>query len=175
MRPARGSVEGVSDADPPALSADERRHLEHAVALARSARERGDHPFGAVIVTPGGTAVTGTNTVVTAGDPTGHAELNAVRAAAAQLEPVELAAATLYASTEPCTMCAGALYWSGIGRVVYALAEDELIGMDRDQDGVPPLALPVREVFARGGRAIDVIGPVDVRGADDVHAGHWDA
>jgi tRNA(Arg) A34 adenosine deaminase TadA len=148
-------------------------HLEHAVRLARSARERGDHPFGAVVVTPAGTVVEGMNSVLTAGDPTGHAETNLVRAAAAALESVELAASTLYASTEPCPMCAGAIYWSGIGRVVYALGEDDLIEMVREQEGVPTIALSCREVFARGGRAIEVVGPVEVDGAREVHTGFW--
>jgi tRNA(Arg) A34 adenosine deaminase TadA len=150
-------------------------HLRAAVALARAARERGDHPFGCVVVTPAGTVVAGLNSVLTASDPTGHAETNAVRAAAATLDPVELAASTLYTSTEPCAMCAGAIYWSGIPRVVYALGEDALIGMVREQEGVPTMALPCREVFARGGRAIDVTGPVEVEGAREVHAGFWDA
>jgi tRNA(Arg) A34 adenosine deaminase TadA len=149
-------------------------HLAHAVRLARSARERGDHPFGAIVVTPGGAVVEGMNSVLTERDPTGHAETNLVRAAAAVLESVELAASTLYTSTEPCAMCAGAIYWSGIGRVVYALSEDDLIEMVREQEGVPTMALPCREVFARGGRAIEVVGPVEVEGAREVHAGFRD-
>jgi tRNA(Arg) A34 adenosine deaminase TadA len=148
-------------------------HLARTVALARTARGRGDHPFGAIVVTPAGTVVEGLNSVVTDGDPTGHAELNAVRAAAASLDPVELAASTLYASTEPCPMCAGAIYWSGIGRLVYAMSEDDLIALVREQETVPTLALGCREVFARGGRAIDVLGPVAVAGANDVHDDFW--
>jgi tRNA(Arg) A34 adenosine deaminase TadA len=72
-------------------------------------------------------------------------------------------------------MCAGAIYWSGIGRVVYALSEDVLIEMVREQEGVPTMAMPCREVFARGGRAIEVVGPVDVDGARAVHEGFWDS
>lgn len=156
------------------LDPTEVAHLDHAIALARAARERGDHPFGSVVVTPGGTMIDGLNSVLTGNDPTGHAETNAVRAAAAALEPIELAASTLYTSTEPCAMCAGAIYWSGIGRVVYALGEDALIEMVREQEGVPTMAMPCREVFARGGRAVEVVGPVEVDGAEEVHAGFWD-
>jgi tRNA(Arg) A34 adenosine deaminase TadA len=157
------------------LTPDDRRHLELALVLAGSARARGDHPFGSVVATPGGTVVEGMNSVITASDPTGHAETNVVRAAAQVLEPVELAASTLYTSTEPCAMCAGAIYWSGIGRVVYALSEDVLIEMVREQEGVPTMAMPCREVFARGGRAIEVVGPVDMDGARAVHEGFWDS
>jgi tRNA(Arg) A34 adenosine deaminase TadA len=153
---------------------DDLIHLAHAVRLAQAARDRGDHPFGAIVVTPGGVVVEGMNSVLTGSDPTGHAETNLVRAAGAALEGVELAASTLYTSTEPCAMCAGAIYWSGIGRVVYALGEDDLIEMVREQEGVPTMALPCREVFARGGRAIEVVGPVEVAGAREVHAGFWD-
>ncbi|MFG6475559.1 nucleoside deaminase [Microbacterium sp. P06] len=148
-------------------------HLAHALRLARAARDRGDHPFGAIVVTPGGAIVEGMNSVLTEGDPTGHAETNLVRAAGRALESVELAASTLFTSTEPCAMCAGAIYWSGIGRVVYALGEDDLIEMVREQEGVPTMALPCREVFARGGRAIEVVGPVEVDGSREVHAGFW--
>ncbi|MFG6444452.1 nucleoside deaminase [Microbacterium sp. P07] len=148
-------------------------HLAHALRLAQAARDRGDHPFGAIVVTPGGAIVEGMNSVLTEGDPTGHAETNLVRAAGRALESVELAASTLFTSTEPCAMCAGAIYWSGIGRVVYALGEDDLIEMVREQEGVPTMALPCREVFARGGRAIEVVGPVEVDGSREVHAGFW--
>lgn len=149
-------------------------HLAHALRLAQAARDRGDHPFGAIVVTPAGTIVEGMNSVLTQRDPTGHAETNLVRAAGHALESVELAASTLFTSTEPCAMCAGAIYWSGIGRVVYAIGEDELIEMVREQEGVPTMAMPCREVFARGGRAIEVVGPVEVEGAREVHAGFWD-
>lgn len=154
---------------------DERTHLLHAIDLAREARERGDHPFGAIVVAADGTTVEGLNSVVTAGDPTGHAETNLVRRAAEALTARELRAATLYTSTEPCAMCAGAIYWSGIGRVVYALGEDELIRMVDAQEGIPTLALPCREVFARGGRPIEVIGPVHLPEAVAVHEGFWTA
>ncbi|KAA9106400.1 nucleoside deaminase [Microbacterium rhizomatis] len=155
------------------LPPDERAHLLRAIALAGAARERGDHPFGAIVVTAAGTIVEGLNSVVTGADPTGHAETNLVRIAAAALPAAELTASTLYTSTEPCAMCAGAIYWSGISRVVYALGEDELIRIVDAQEGIPTLALPCREVFARGGRPIDVVGPVALPEAAAVHAGFW--
>lgn len=147
-------------------------NLRRAIGLAAQARERGDHPFGAIVVS-GTHVVEGMNTVVTQHDPTGHAETNVVRLAAAALTPEELAAATLYTSTEPCAMCAGAIYWSGIGRVVYALGEDELIRIVDAQEGIPTLALPCREVFARGGRPIEVVGPIALPEAAAVHEGFW--
>lgn len=159
--------------DPTVVTEADLAWLDRCVALATDARARTDHPFGSLIVTADGRAVEGLNTVVTTGDPTGHAETNAVRAAAAVLTPGELAASTLYTSTEPCAMCAGAIYWSGISRVVYALSEQGLRDLVAAQEGVPTMELPCREVFARGGRTVWVAGPVDLAAATTVHDGFW--
>jgi tRNA(Arg) A34 adenosine deaminase TadA len=159
--------------DPTVVTEADLAWLDRCVALATDARARTDHPFGSLIVTADGRAVEGLNTVVTTGDPTGHAETNAVRAAAAVLTPEELAASTLYTSTEPCAMCAGAIYWSGISRVVYALSEQGLRDIVAAQEGVPTMELPCREVFARGGRTVWVAGPVDLAAAATVHDGFW--
>jgi tRNA(Arg) A34 adenosine deaminase TadA len=155
------------------MTADEESRLERAVALAWDARNRGDHPFGALLVTPEGEVLEALNSVVTAADPTGHAETNLVRLAA-RLDRAVLAGSTLYTSTEPCAMCSGAIYWSGIGRVVFALSEADLAGLVAEEDGIPPLRLPSREVFARGGREIQVSGPAALPSATAVHEGFWD-
>jgi len=84
-----------------------------------------------------------------------------------------LRSCTLYTSAEPCAMCAGAIYWSGIGRVVYALSESALRGITGDDPENPTLDLPCREVFARGQRSVTVVGPEDVPGAAEVHEGFW--
>ena len=113
------------------------------------------------------------NTVVTGHDVTGHAELNLVRAASMQLEPEAVRKSTLYTSTEPCAMCSSAIYWSGIGRVVYALDSEQLIGIVDDVSGSSTLALSCREVFARGGRHVEVSGPNLTDQAAAVHDGFW--
>jgi tRNA(Arg) A34 adenosine deaminase TadA len=143
------------------------------IVLAARARENGNHPFGSIVVAPDGRVIEGLNTVVTQTDPTGHAETNVVRLAARILNPAELRASTLFTSTEPCAMCAGAIYWAGIPRVVYALGEDALRATVPAQDGEPTMALPCREVFARGGRTVDVAGPALEDEAAAVHAGFW--
>ena len=147
-------------------------HLVRAIELAGSARAHGNHPFGAVLVAGDGTVVEAENTVVTANDPTGHAETNLVRLSAAALTPEQLISSTLYTSTEPCAMCSAAIFWAGIGCVVYALSEEALIAMLPAGSG-DALALPCREVFARGARPTEVIGPVDLPGATTVHDGFW--
>ncbi|MGC0416118.1 nucleoside deaminase [Embleya sp. AB8] len=149
--------------------------LRTAVALARSARAAGNHPFGAVLAGPDGTVLlTAENTVTTERDVTGHAETNLVRRATAQYDAEFLRTCSLYTSTEPCAMCAGAIYWSNLGRVVYAVGEDELRAMTGANEENPTLALPCREVFRAGQRDLTVIGPVALPEAREVHEGFWD-
>ena len=108
-----------------------------------------------------------------AADCTGLAETNLVRLASTRFSAELLATCTLYTSTEPCAMCAGAIYWSGIVRVVYALSEAGLRDVVAAQEGVPTMELPCREVFARGGRPVAVAGPAELPEATDVHVGYW--
>jgi tRNA(Arg) A34 adenosine deaminase TadA len=154
------------------ITAVDAAYLERAIALAWVARNRGDHPFGSLLVTPEGTVLEAENTVVTESDPTGHAETNLVRLSG-RLSAAVLAGSTLYTSTEPCAMCAGAIYWSGVGRVVFALSGADLAAMVDEEDGVPPLRLSCREVFARGGRSVVVDGPAAMASAQEVHDGFW--
>jgi tRNA(Arg) A34 adenosine deaminase TadA len=147
-------------------------HLRRAIDLAGIARARGDHPFGALVVAADGMLLIEAGNTVSLDGPTGHAESNAVRAMA-RIDDTVLRGATLYTSTEPCAMCAGAIYWCGIGRVVYALGEDALRSMTGDDPANPTLALPCREVFARGQRPTIVEGPALEDAARAVHRGFW--
>jgi len=148
--------------------------LAAAVARARKSRDDGNHPFGAVLAGPdGGILLDSGNTVPAEGDCTGHAETNLARAASRAYHRDFLRTCTLYSSAEPCAMCAGAIYWSGIGRLVYALSEADLRGLTGDDPENPTLDLPCREVFARGQRLVAVEGPVEVPGAVAVHEGFW--
>lgn len=99
--------------------ADE-QHLQRAVALATASGSEGGGPFGAVVVTADGRAFDGANRVTAANDPTAHAEVEAIRAAATGLGTHDLGGSTLYTSCEPCPMCLGAALWARIDRVVFA-------------------------------------------------------
>jgi tRNA(Arg) A34 adenosine deaminase TadA len=149
-------------------------HLRSAISVAWQAREHGNHPFGAVLVdSDNHLLLEAENTVVTTRDCTGHAETSLARLATQRFSPEQLAHCTLYSSTEPCAMCAGAIHWSQIGRVVYALSETDLyaiVGQSPEH-----LVLPCREVFARSQRPIVVIGPVSAleREARAVHENFW--
>jgi tRNA(Arg) A34 adenosine deaminase TadA len=156
------------------LTETELGYLRQAIALARSAREHGNHPFGALLVDAHGRVLAeAENTVITESDCTGHAETNLVRLASARFDRETLAGSTLYTSTEPCAMCAGAIHWSGVGRVVFGLSEEnlyELTGVDPSNE---TLRLPCREVFARSRRPIEVIGPLLQEQSEAVHHGFW--
>ncbi|MDF6102866.1 nucleoside deaminase [Gordonia hongkongensis] len=148
-------------------------HLRQAIDLAARARTRGDHPFGSLLVAPDGSVVAeAMNSVDTSGDPTGHAETNVVRAVG-HLDLDTRAELTLYTSTEPCAMCAGAIYWAGVGTVVYALGEDDLREMTGDDPANPTLAMPCRRIFEAGSRPIVVRGPFAIDAAHEVHDGFW--
>lgn len=96
-------------------------HLRRALDLARDvAPDSGDLPFGAVVVLDGQVLGESGNHVGTHTDPTAHAEILALRAAARALGRPELPGAVLYSSAEPCPMCLAACYWARIDRVVYA-------------------------------------------------------
>jgi tRNA(Arg) A34 adenosine deaminase TadA len=130
------------------------RYLREAIHLAELAAQHGNHPFGALLVCDGKVILAAENTVATDHDCTRHAELNLVSQACRQFDAATLASCTLYTSTEPCPMCSGAIYWSGITRVVYACSAERLaLVMKR-----VPLA-SCREIMTRGKEA-EIIGPL---------------
>lgn len=149
--------------------------LRQSIELAEEAKARGRHPFAALVADRDGKIVAsaGNNSMPPEGDPTQHAELAAAAQAARLLGPQELAECTLYTSAEPCCMCAGAIYWTGIGRVVYALSEHALLALTGDHPENPTFSLPCREVFARGQRQIPVLGPMLEHEAAQAHVGFW--
>jgi len=149
--------------------------LRRAIELAREARSDGRHPFGALIVNEFGETVAAAlnNAVRPNGDPTQHAETLACADAAKRLSEAELAKCTLYTSTEPCAMCAGAIYWIGLGRVVFGLSETGLMRYTGSHEENPTLDLPCREVFAKGQKKIAVSGPLLEEEAGAVHEGFW--
>jgi tRNA(Arg) A34 adenosine deaminase TadA len=149
--------------------------LRQAIALSQASRARGRHPFAALVADRNGKVISeaGNNSMPPEGDPTQHAELSAAAAAARLLTPHELESCTLYTSAEPCCMCAGAVYWTGIGRVVYALSEHALLGLTGDHPENPTFSLPCREVFAKGQRKVSVLGPMLEAEAAEPHKDFW--
>ena len=98
--------------------------MREALTLAQAAGERGEVPVGAVVVSPGGELLgSGANGAVAEHDPTAHAEIVALREAAARACNYRLPHASLYVTIEPCTMCLGAMVHARIGSVVFAARE----------------------------------------------------
>lgn len=83
---------------------------------------------------------------------------------------------TLYTTCEPCPMCAGAVYWGNVGRVVYAMTEERLLQMTGSHEQNPTFTMTCKEVFAKGQKKIKVEGPFDslAEKAAEVHFGYWD-
>jgi tRNA(Arg) A34 adenosine deaminase TadA len=148
-------------------------HLRRAIELSQLARDHGNHPFGALLVTGDGRVIEAENTVLTDRDVTGHAETNLVRRVWKEVDAAELPASTLFTSCEPCAMCCGAIFWAGIGRVVYALSGTGLIALAGPEDDGAALDLPSRDVFAHGGRDTVVSGPHLQEEAAEPHRDFW--
>lgn len=146
----------------------EERFLRQAIELAISARAHGNHPFGALLVINDRAALLAENTVNTERNPTAHAELNLIERAVREFSAVDLTSATLYASCEPCAMCAGAIYWAGVRQVVYALGSEELARLAGGD-----FLVPCRELFRRAKQRVEVAGPFLSEEARRVHEGYW--
>lgn len=133
------------------------RHLRRANAVALRARGLGRHPFGAILVGPDGETVLAEQGNV---DAVNHAESTLARTAAQNFSPEVLWQCTLVTTVEPCAMCAGTQYWAHIGHLVYGMTESRLLQLTGNHHENPTMDLPCRDVFARGQKAIEVIGPV---------------
>ncbi|MFI5777309.1 nucleoside deaminase [Nocardia sp. NPDC051570] len=141
--------QATASADPGPVTADDERFMRLAIHEARGA----DWPFGCVIVRDGDVVATGQNMGAHTHDPTGHAEMTAIRNYIATHSD-GLKSATLYASGEPCPMCMGAILWSGIPRLVYALSIAELeLHMDQ-------ILITSCQLAGAWKRPIDIVGGV---------------
>lgn len=143
--------------------------LQRALALARESTIQGNLPFGCVLVDSTGCILEEAgNTVNTDRNPIAHCELNLIQQAAGKYTIDLLQNCTIYCSVEPCPMCAGAIYWSGIGRIVFALDTNTYNAISQ----VDPAALfeiPCQEIMEKGGRKVEVVGPALQKEAADFY------
>jgi tRNA(Arg) A34 adenosine deaminase TadA len=157
-----------------AIKLDDETYLRHAFDVAKRARANGNHPFGAILVDDKGSVlIESENGYMPDRDMTAHAERLLATAASKAYDPMLLAHCTVYVSAEPCAMCAGAIYWAGIGRVVFGLSERELKRFTGNHSENPTLDLPCRTVFAAGQRHVEVVGPLLTGEAAALHDGVW--
>ena len=139
--------------------------MREAVRLAQDNRAKGAHPFGAVLTQHGQRVATGVNEVVQTCDPTSHAEMQALRAAGAQLKQQRLDGCVVYASGYPCPMCLAAMVNSGIKEVYYAFDNEDAAPYDMSSDAayaamglaLEPAPLPMIRV-ATGVTAAQIYG-----------------
>lgn len=160
--------------DPTPVNDADGTYLRQAIAWSCTARARGNRPFGAVVIGVKGELLAEAycNTTET-GDCTGHAETNAVRQLSPKVSRETLAQATLYSSAEPCVMCAGAIFWSGIGRVVFGIDAVRLREFRGERPEQRDAELSCRDVFAASPHPIECIGPALIEEASAPHVGFW--
>jgi tRNA(Arg) A34 adenosine deaminase TadA len=169
-----------SDAQPPepnqkdnhhSMNESDIKYIRLAIEVAQRAKDKGNHPFGSVLVDANGNLLLEAgNTVNTERDCTGHAETNLVRLASRHFDADFLATCTLYTSTEPCSMCSSAIVWSNIRRVVFGLSSK----LFHEKMGIEvTLGLFSRELFATANRSIEVVGPLLEQEALKIHEGVW--
>jgi tRNA(Arg) A34 adenosine deaminase TadA len=151
--------------------------LRQAFDVASRSRAAGDHPFGSVLADGEGRALMeqGNGYTSEGGDRTAHAERLLASRAARAYDLKFLARCTLYTSAEPCAMCAGAIYWAGIGRVVFGQTEKALKAQTGAHEENPTLDLPCAVVFAAGQRPTEVVGPLLEDEAAQLQMDFWKA
>ena len=142
--------------------------LSQAVALARQSVNEGNHPFGAIIAHKCQVLLTAKNTVCTQHDCTNHAELNLVRKLEQSDIEIPRGELTLYTSTEPCAMCAGAIYWSGIRNIVFDVSAAELGEITGGN-----LVISCRSIFEKAKETVTVIGPFSSQEGIELHRSFW--
>lgn len=151
--------------------------LKRVVEVCREAKESGNHPFGCLLADKDGNILMeqGNAEVTLGGDCTAHAEALLMRKASQKYSKEEMAEFTLYNCGDPCAMCAGAMYWGNLGRLVYIARESELKRYTGDDIRNPTLDLPSRVLFASGQKHVEVLGPFLELENDflALHEGYW--
>ncbi len=156
---------------------DDEKLLRLSFDVAKRAREAGDHPFGSVLADADGNVLMeqGNGYTSEGGDRTAHAERILASRAAKKYSVEFLQSCTLYTSAEPCAMCSGAIYWAGIGRVVFGQTEKALKEQTGDHEENPTLDLPCHIVFEAGQRPTEIVGPMLELEAAKLQDDFWNA
>lgn len=137
------------------MASDDERFLRLAIALAHQARRQGADPFGAVLVVDGVVVHQAANRSMELSDPTRHAELGVISEYCRNSGKLSLDGYSLYASTEPCAMCAGAIHWARISRLVFSVSQAMLQELSGGQPK-PDCA----SIINSGHRRVEIVGPL---------------
>lgn len=132
---------------------EDEKFMRIAIQAAREAMAQGNPPFGAILVKGDEVLMVAGNEANTKNDCTLHAELNLVSQASRRFDAQTLAECTLYASTEPCPMCAGAIYWLGVQRVVFGCATASVTSR-------PYKLFPYSREILNERTGVEVVGPL---------------
>ncbi|WP_418286609.1 nucleoside deaminase [Halorubrum sp. DTA46] len=158
-----------SETDDSDASHTDHEYVDRAIELAAESVEAGNTPFGAVIVVDGEIVGEGHNETRTNDDIAAHPEMTLARWAARELSPEERADCTMYASTEPCPMCATAIHYAGLDRVVFGVDGATLDRLTGDV-----VTIPCEEVVRRAGGETTVEGPIATDAAMALHRSFYE-
>lgn len=162
--PGGGGSAGVA-------GAEYERHVHHVrrcYQLAAEAAAAGNHPFGALLVLDDCVIAAARNEAVTSGDPTRHAEIQVLHAGLPLVPVADRDRLVLYTSTEPCVMCTGAAYWSGLAVVVFGCSAG-VLGEAAGAD----FLVPSQQVLELGARPPALVGPVLEEEGRARHLAYW--
>lgn len=149
--------------------------LRRAYVIATQARARGDRPFGALVVADDEILVEGgSKQGASGGGALAHSEMVALNLLLhTGIARERLARATIYSSGEPCAMCAAAIFYSGIGRVVYGLPAEAIAAARNAQPHTAGLGLSCRQVLEAAASPVEVVGPLLAAEGAVPHQGYW--
>lgn len=151
-------------------------YFKKCIEVSKRSKEHGNTPFGAILVDDDGNILLEQENIeITESNCTGHAETTLMEAASKKFTKEFLWSCTLYTTVEPCAMCSGAIYWGNVGRLVYGVSEKTLLKLTGSHEQNPTFDLPCREVFSKGQKNIEVIGPFEEIEEEvvEVHKGYW--
>ena len=151
------------------MSTDE-EYVREAIELAREAVSDGNAPFGSLLVVGEEVVKRSTNTTVTDDDITAHPELKLARWAASELDADDLGDCTMYTSTEPCEMCATAIHYAGLNRVVYSVSAESVARVRGDAES----GLSCAAVITHKGGTTNVDGPILEADGIQVHEAFYE-
>lgn len=158
------------------MDVDYKQLLRRANTIAEESVMNGNNPFGAILIDKDGNILLECgNLEKTLGVATAHAELKICEMASKEYDKEFLKTTTLITTAEPCSMCSGAIYWTGIGKVVYGISEQDLKKLTGDDVRNLTMSLNCRKVLNSGQRKIEVVGPInDVKDeVEKLHKKFW--
>jgi tRNA(Arg) A34 adenosine deaminase TadA len=153
---------------------DDEKFLRLSFEVALEALNNGNHPFGAILVDEHGKELLRAgNSIEDDNDTTAHAETNLIRLTWGKYDQKTLAKCTLYSSAEPCAMCSGAIYWSGIGRIVFGLSIERQAELTETPEDFAPV-IRCAEIIGKGKKQIVVEDPLLKAEAEKIYMSEAD-